>query len=236
LLSIPLDDYDGNVLCIKVRTSNRAMHMRIVSSIHGIEAIIPPGYDEGKLRQFIQKKQDWIIKSADYYKRLRDKLGQIEEDTIYHLGKKYRVRLIKDRFASTVISDQLGTATFHVVDMRSYRREIEQWYREQTARVIAERLPTLSLKVGLAYNRVAVRKQKSRWASCSKKKNLNFNLFLSAAPVEVIDYVIVHELCHISEMNHSKRFWQLVGSIDPNYRKHKQWLDDHSPVIGVQGL
>jgi predicted metal-dependent hydrolase len=194
------------------------------------------GYDEGRLQEFVQSKRNWIIETASYYSRLREKTGHTESDVLYYLGKRYRVRLVKDRLASAVVSDALGTATFHVTDMRRYKREIEQWYREQTARVIAERLPALSARLGLAYNKFTIKRQKSRWASCSRKKNLNFNLLLSAAPAEVVDYVIVHELCHIAEMNHSKRFWQLVESADSDYRQHKEWLEDHSPVIGVQGL
>ncbi|AIC17104.1 M48 family metallopeptidase [Nitrososphaera viennensis] len=234
MLSLPLDD--GSILCISVRTSSRARRLRLVSGIRGVEAVVPAGYDEDKLQEFVQYKRDWIIKTANYYSRLREKTGHTESDVVYYLGRRYRVRLVKDRLASAIVSDGLGTATFHVTDMRRYKREIEQWYREQTAKVIAERLPGLSARLGLTYNKFTVKRQKSRWASCSKKRNLNFNLLLSAAPAEVIDYVIVHELCHITEMNHSKRFWQLVESADPGYRQHKEWLEDHSPVIGVQGL
>ncbi|MEO9364460.1 MAG: SprT family zinc-dependent metalloprotease [Nitrososphaera sp.] len=235
MISLPLDD--GSVLCISVRTSSRARRLRLVCGIRGVEAVVPAsGYDEGRLQEFVQAKRDWIIKTASYYSRLREKTGHAESNVVYYLGKRYRVRLVKDRLASAVVSDALGTATFHVTDMRRYKREIEQWYREQTTRVIAERLPALSARLGLAYNKFTVKRQKSRWASCSRKKNLNFNLLISAAPAEVVDYVIVHELCHIAEMNHSKRFWQLVESADPDYRQHKEWLEDHSPVIGVQGL
>jgi predicted metal-dependent hydrolase len=235
LLSLPLDD--GSVLCINVRTSSRARRLRLVSGIRGVEAVVPAaGYDEGKLQEFVQYKRDWIIKTASYYSKLREKTGHTESNVVYYLGKRYSVRLVKDRLVSAVVSDALGMATFHVTDMRRYKREIEQWYKEQTAKVIAEHLPPLSARLGLSYNKFTVKRQKSRWASCSKKRNLNFNLLLSAAPAEVIDYVIVHELCHIAEMNHSKRFWQLVEFADPGYRKHKEWLEDHAPVIRVQGL
>lgn len=234
MLSLPLDD--GGVLCINVRTSSRARRLHLVSGIRGVEAVVPAGYDEGRLQEFVQNKRDWIIKTANYYSRLREKTGHTESDVIYYLGKKYRMRLVKDRLASAVVSDALGTATFHVTDMRRYKREIEQWYREQTASVIAERLPALSATLDLSYNKCTIKHQKSRWASCSRKKNLNFNLLLSAAPAEVIDYVIVHELCHTVEMNHSRRFWQMVESADPDYKHHKEWLEDHAPVIGVQGL
>src|SRR3712207_9581677 len=70
--------------------------------------------------------------------------------------------------------------------------------------------------------------QKSRWASCSKKGNLHFNLLLSAAPPNVIDYVVIHELMHLIEFDHSHQFWQLVKEADPDYKKHREWLVNRS--------
>jgi predicted metal-dependent hydrolase len=208
--------------------------------MNGVEAVVPAGgYDEQKLQEFVARKRAWIIKTAGYYGRLRQITGYEESsasNAIYYLGKRYRMHLVKDVHTSFVISDVLGTVTFHITDMRSYKREIEQWYKEQTAKLISERLPVIATRLGLHYNKFLIKNQKSRWASCSKKRNLNFNLLLSAAPLDVIDYVIVHELCHISEMNHSKKFWQLVQSADPLYKEHKEWLQNHSAVIGVQGL
>ena len=202
-----------------------------------MEAVVPTGYDKDKVQYFVHHKRDWIIKTANYYSQLREKTGHAANDNvIYYRGKRYHVNVVKDRFSSVIVSGELGTTTFHVTDMRKYKREIEQWYKEQTAKVIAERLPTQSAKLGLQCNKIAIKRQKSRWASCSKKGNLNFNLLLAAAPTDVIDYVIVHELCHLAEMNHSKRFWNLVESIDPDYRIHKEWLEDHAPLVGVQGL
>jgi predicted metal-dependent hydrolase len=234
LISLPLDD--GNVLCINIRRSSKAKSLRLVSNIRGVEAVVPIGYNEIKLQEFVQYKREWIIKTAKYYSSLREKIGHTESNVIYYLGKRYHVHVVKDKMSLTIVSEALGLVTFHVIDMRSYKREIETWYREQTTKVIAERLPKLSARLGLSYNKFRIKRQTSRWGSCSRKKNLNFNLLLSAAPAEVIDYVLVHELCHIVQMNHSKRFWQMVESADFAYKKHKEWLEDHAPVIGVQDL
>lgn len=234
MVSLALDN--GKVLEISIRTSSRARRLRLVSGIRGVEAVVPTNYDQSMLQEFLDQKRGWIIKTAKYYDRLRPRAGHTEFDVIYYLGRKYRVKLVKDRISSAIVSESLGTATFHVTDMRRYKQEIERWYKEEAAKIIAGRLPVLSAKLGLAYNKFTVKRHRSRWASCSRKKNLNFSLLLAAAPMEVIDYVIVHELCHTVEMNHSDRFWKLVESADHAYKEHKKWLDDHSPVIGVQSL
>ncbi|MDO4312311.1 MAG: SprT family zinc-dependent metalloprotease [Eubacteriales bacterium] len=79
----------------------------------------------------------------------------------------------------------------------------------------------------VSYGRITIRNQKTRWGSCSSKGNLNFNCLLMLMPDEVIDYVVVHELCHRIEMNHSKEFWALVESVLPDYKNHKKWLKEH---------
>ncbi len=229
--SIPLD---GSA-AISVRTSRRARQMRLVASIRGVEAIVPEGFSAERLQEFVQSKRDWIEKMAVHYQEIKERSGH-EEGTVYYLGQKYRYRMVKDRISSTIVSDALKTITFHVANVRSYKKEIERWYREQTERIISERLPAIAERTGFSYNKVSIKKQSSRWASCSKKRNLNFNLLLAAAPVGVIDYVIVHELAHTVELNHSKRFWQLVQNADPAYREHRAWLEDHSAAIGIESL
>ena len=79
-------------------------------------------------------------------------------------------------------------------------------------------------KIGVRYGRITIRIQKTRWGSCSSKGNLNFNCLLMCTPREVQDYIIVHELCHRVEMNHSPRFWELVETYMPNYKESEKWL------------
>ena len=85
--------------------------------------------------------------------------------------------------------------------------------------------------VGVNYNRVTIRSQKTRWGSCSQEGNLNFNCLLMLAPGEVRDYVVIHELCHRKEMNHSPRFWAEVARICPQYDTHRRWLKDNGSAL-----
>ena len=92
---------------------------------------------------------------------------------------------------------------------------------------LPQRVTHFAPLVGVSVNRITIRSQRSRWGSCSSKGNLNFNCLLMLCPEEVRDYVVVHELCHRIEMNHSPKFWAQVERVCPDYRVHRKWLKDH---------
>lgn len=108
--------------------------------------------------------------------------------------------------------------------------EIEQ-LREQTRKLVTARVQYFAPIVGVTYNQFAIRVQHTRWGSCSSKGNLNFNCLLCLVPPEVLDYVVVHELCHRKELNHSDRFWREVERIMPDYKTRKKWLRENGNKI-----
>ena len=102
---------------------------------------------------------------------------------------------------------------------------------ERAREIIPPRVAYYASLIGVDYNRVTIRHQKSKWGSCSGKKNLNFNCLLLLTPTEVMDSVIVHELCHLKHMNHSKAFYNEVLRVCPDYKKHSRWLKQNGGAI-----
>ena len=103
--------------------------------------------------------------------------------------------------------------------------------RKTAKDIIRGRVNYWGLALNLDYGRVFIKDQRTLWGSCSGKRNLNFNWRLASAPPEVLDYVVIHELCHLREMNHSKKFWKLVAEICPGYAARRKWLKDNSVVL-----
>ena len=99
--------------------------------------------------------------------------------------------------------------------------------REKARAVVTEKVQYYAPLIGVTYNQIAIRAQHTRWGSCSSKGNLNFNCLLALVPMEVLDYVVVHELCHRKELNHSDRFWNEVAKILPDYKCRKKWLKEN---------
>lgn len=97
---------------------------------------------------------------------------------------------------------------------------------EEALKVIPARVEYFARVIGVTYGKITIRNQKTRWGSCSSKGNLNFNCLLMLAPPEVLDYVVVHELCHRKQMNHSKAFWSEVEKVFPDYKEARKWLKE----------
>ncbi len=104
------------------------------------------------------------------------------------------------------------------------REKFISWYKEEAQTIIAERAAHYATLAGLRYRRVQLSHAKKRWGSCSSRGNLRFNWRLVMAPLEAIDYVVVHELAHLAEQNHGRRFWEKVKAMFPDYKKQVDWL------------
>lgn len=109
-------------------------------------------------------------------------------------------------------------------------KEIEQ-LREQARIIVTARVRYYAPIIGVTYGQIAIRTQHTRWGSCSSKGNLNFNCLLALVPPEVLDYVVVHELCHRKEMNHSVQFWKEVERVIPYYKSCKKWLKENGTSL-----
>lgn len=106
-----------------------------------------------------------------------------------------------------------------VASKKDYRKE-----KERARKIITQRVQYFGKLYGFKFERIAIRAQRTRWGSCARNGNLNFNYKLIHLPEEIMDYIIVHELCHLDQMNHSKKFWFLVSEIIPNYRELRREL------------
>ena len=220
---------NGRMLRIEVKKSKRAKQYWLKANISEIYLIAPTvNYDITQVMRFLNSKKEWILKTLEYYERVRSDYveANLKSGTISFLGKRYNLQITKDIAPSVIVSDNLSKITFHVTDRRKYKDDLKQWYFEQTRRIVSERLDLIRKRNQSlpAYNKVSIKNQRSRWASCSENGNLNFNLILAALPIEIIDYVIIHELAHLIELNHSKDFWNIVKMTDPEFQTHRKLL------------
>ena len=227
--SLPVKLSNGRMLRIEVKKSKRAKQYWLKANVSEIYLIAPTvNYEINQVMRFLDSKKEWILKTLEYYESAQSNYveANLKSGTISFLGKRYNLQITKDIAPSVIVSDNLSKITFHVTDRRKYKDDLKQWYFAQTRRIVSERLNLIRIRNPSlpAYNKVSIKNQRSRWASCSENGNLNFNLILAALPIEIIDYVIIHELAHLIELNHSKDFWNIVKMTDPEFQTHRKLL------------
>ncbi|MDA9129240.1 M48 family metallopeptidase [Candidatus Gracilibacteria bacterium] len=177
------------------------------------------------IHQFIQKNQGWIEKQ---HQKIQE---QKREKKWYLFGEPLSILSYKERGNSnfTAASFSLEGKEFKIEvsgERASCKQELEKFYKTQAREYIPERCKELAELHGFQYNKLRITSAMTRWGSCSSKKNLNFSYRLIMAPKSSIDYVIIHELCHLRQMNHSPKFWKEVSDIMPEYKKYEKHLRD----------
>ncbi|HJR84654.1 MAG TPA: SprT family zinc-dependent metalloprotease [Nitrososphaeraceae archaeon] len=224
---------DSSIACIKLIRSKRRKRLCITVDRQGISVLSSMNEKIESIRNFVSINNKWILKKTKYYLKLNSSLdhGPLQRDELTYLGRKYKIQFIKDSSQYSVFSENLMRITIHVKDRRKHKESIKNWYHEQTKKILDTKVPLFGKQLSISYGKVRIKNQKLRWGSCSKHGNLSFNLLLSALPSHIIDYIIVHELIHLIEFNHSEHFWRLVEEAFPAYKDCRYWLKKNGPYI-----
>ena len=216
------------------RVSARARVVRLViRAERGLEVVTPRGTSLSRVEQVLREKARWITTTLE---RLAHETAAAAPPPLMSgmqlpLAGEHVTLAISTGAPAGRFRIRRSSAILHLTvadsEQETVRAALEAWYRRHARSVFAERLAVCNESYGFTYGRVAVKEQKSRWGSCSRKGNLNFNWRLLLAPLPMLDYVVIHELCHLKELNHSPRFWRLVAQTCPDYATQRAWLHRH---------
>ena len=214
------------------RRNVRCLRLRVVPN-GSLQVIAPAEMPIAEIARFIHEKKDWIEKSlGDFAANPRKQAPTIAQGArIMFLGIERELQIFENQPKAKL--EITGDCFFlHLRNgTKDYRSTFKEKYRALAAKLLSRRIWELAHQFGLEYNQLAIKDQRTRWGSCSHQKNINLNWRLVLAPPAVMDYVILHELTHLDELNHTKRFWDLVKIRDPEYKKHRQWLSEHAPKL-----
>ncbi|HWJ02239.1 MAG TPA: SprT family zinc-dependent metalloprotease [Verrucomicrobiae bacterium] len=224
-----------NRTCIEVQIiiSKKAKNIYFkVRPESGLSVTVPKGFDLKRLDEIIAAKEDWILQSlAKLATQKQAERQYVTGEILPFLGREYplAVKEFEQNHISVELKASEFAASVPAALQGEKRREllakaVEKWYIQTARAYIPQRVANLNQKLQFDYNRVTIRNQRTRWGSCSGQKNLNFNWRLLLAPQKILDYIIMHELAHLKEMNHSQRFWELVEEIYPDYTAAEKWL------------
>jgi len=208
-----------------------------VTSPTEVTVCAPIRTSEADIRGFIDEKQNWIAKAVRLESEKTQRRRQpryASGETLYYLGNPHLLEVAFDPLAHLGLRFD-GTRFFlNCPDEIDRKRSCAvAWYTKRAAAHLSGRVAHFSRIMGLEAQGVKITQARSRWGSCSEKNRLSFSFRLMMAPPEVIDYIVVHELAHIAQKNHSSKFWSKVLETVKDYKSHRRWLRDHQHLFEI---
>lgn len=198
-----------------------------------IMVIAPNGTTEEVIIKKTKSRAKWIIEQLYSFKNMSyQKINRefVNGESFMYLGRNYSLQIIVDEKIKKP-EVKLYHSKFYVVapskDMETIEKAMEQWYRIKTKEKIEERIKYYQRFFNIAPTAIKVKEQKKRWGSCTSKNELLYNWRCVMAKSTALDYIIVHEMCHMYNKNHSKEFWELLNSVMPDYENRKNWLKNY---------
>ncbi len=211
-----------------VRSKRKTLSL-IVETDGTLTVRAPLWMREADIRRFVEAKAAWVKrKQAKARKEAVAPHQYVDDETFWYLGKKIPLRTIPNQKSALVLDGY-----FKLARSAQPRAEavFEAWYKKQACAVLTGRVEFFAREYGFNVEKIRISSARTRWGSCSQKGTLSFTWRLVMAPTEVIDYVVVHELCHLKQMNHSKTFWEQVETILPAYRAYRKWLKKNGALL-----
>lgn len=224
---------------IKRRVKSNARRLKLSIQHHQIFLTTPPNVSEQKIQLFLKESEFWLHETWNkVYVTSSGSQTPINGEIIeLPLLNQYFEVILDDTVLdskndqskvnqiSVINSDSTNNSSIQLlVPANTAGKLLKQWLRDRAAIVLPQRLSELAKKYDFEYSSCQVRHAKTRWGSCSTRKSINLNAALILMPVAVLDYVILHELCHTRQLNHSAQFWYEVHKVDANYMQHRQLL------------
>ncbi|VVC77039.1 hypothetical protein AQUSIP_23660 [Aquicella siphonis] len=209
----------------KVRRHRLARRVKMRASHHdGLEITVPPSFNLHEIPRILEENKSWIIKQIALSQATVPptlmRPDHVEFNALNELWKIHyvacqsRLEIIQRPHREIVLTGKIHETT-------QCRKKLIAWIRNYSRDYLISQLETLSLVTGMEYASAAVRDQKTVWGSCTSKKSISLNYKLVFLPHRLLRHIIIHELCHTKYLNHSRRFWNLVGEHDPDWRSHK---------------
>ena len=193
-----------------------------------VRVTLPLDFSQEEIVDLIERKEQWIQKQLAFFRDRRDARIKLSHDEILYLGEIYTFQHLPGLRSRVAIKDE-GKIIYSGRNLLA-DGALGTWYRQEAKRVIMERLEYFAKTYKFNYNKVFIRNQKTLWGSCSSKRNLSFNWRLIQTPLDIIDYIVVHELVHTKILQHTKAYWERVASLYPQYRQARVWLKNFYPI------
>lgn len=225
-------EYGSRKIPYQLHREDRKRLRIVVAPELTVDIFAPRSAGDEQVQAAIKKKTPWIFRTLDKleaYHPLPAPKQYLSGETFLYLGRQYRLKVENGvTQPAKLLGRFLWVWVANRTDVQSVKRSVEAWYRKRAHETLGrylEKCYTIASKHGVPQPNVVIRLMRRRWGSCSPSGRITFNVNLVQVPVHCIEYVIMHELCHLKQSNHSKAFYSLLTRCQPDWRKRKETLD-----------
>ncbi|MCI5165336.1 MAG: M48 family peptidase [Candidatus Electrothrix sp. GM3_4] len=216
-----------------------------------VQILVPSFLSDLKIEELVQRKIGWINNKISQFEEIRRNSGSkqyVSGECFTYLGRNYRLKVVpgvQEEYCAKLlcgrfhvyVSSCTGTGTDTGTERETHDqlviRQLSAWYRRQAALRLREKTKRYAERLLVAPVSVGIKEYRARWGSCHADGRIYYNWRIIAAPHSVVDYVVVHELCHLVHPDHSPRFWKLLATILPDYTERKAWLKVNGGGLGA---
>ncbi|MFT4413917.1 M48 family metallopeptidase [Fredinandcohnia humi] len=222
--------YSGETIRFEVKYKNRTSIGISIDSYGSIEVQAPKNTPDARVHQVLEENwnqiQQKVKEMKDKMHGPQEKVYENDEDFLY-LGNTYPIEIIPDRnITQNHVLFEREKLYIYVKQLEDekIKQSLKRFYYQQTKALVEKSISTYQGHFKTKPRSIRISDSKSTWGTCDSKLQLTFNWRLAMAPRDVIDYVVVHEMCHMVHLNHDRSFWRLVGKIMPDYKEKENWL------------
>ena len=215
--------------------SRRAKRLRLAVSDAGVSVTLPVGVKISEAEKMLQQHGEWVLAMLERVGQRKAKARSLPSDVILLRGEIKQIQVIEEleRLARVRVEESADRLALYVPagSGKDGRAMALPWLKAMARSAIETSVRKQAGRLGVSYRRITIRDQKTRWGSCSTSGTLSFNWRLIMAPPWVLEYVVVHELAHLKQANHSAAFWQVVAGVYPEYKQARDWLRKNSSLL-----
>lgn len=224
----------GTTVPYKIRVSPRARRLRITVSSSGVTVTLPKGIPQREAERFLQQNAEWVHAQLERVAK-QAKPSPLPADVILWHGVPTQMQRIEEADRKVHLKVEAANGRLRVYlpakSKITTRHAAEAWMRAASRAEIEQVVVEQAKRMGARPKAVSIRDQRTRWGSCSSRGNLSFNWRLVMTPPPILQYVVIHELAHLFEPNHSKDFWAVVAKYYPDFKKARAWLRKNSSAL-----
>jgi predicted metal-dependent hydrolase len=234
---LPSIFFQNREIFYSIRISHRAKRLSLRVGSKGVEVVLPRRSFLPYVPNFVEENAKWIFKHLQKWEEKKAKENEplLPDGSILFRGIQTKVKLMHGVLAKPfVVWDSRNSVLNIVLPLEVFEAPydvLHNWLVKFAEKEILACVKKRASQMGFYPAAITLRDQKTRWGSCSANRNIAFNWRLVMAPLEVLDYVVVHELAHLAVLSHSKRFWRLVKRFCPEHRLHRRWLRQNEALL-----